>query len=753
MSDTPASGIPIVSPLTGEVIELPDVPDPVFSSKVMGEGFGIKPLIGEVLAPADADVVMVAETGHAVAFKMDSGLEILLHLGINTVELKGGPFHLTVSTGDRVRAGETIGTMDLAGIAAAGKKTESVLVFTNGDECLASLDVKTGLADAGGEAARVTLKGAAAKAQARAKTAQVRADDTAEAATVPAAAANGAGVAAAHTANGSASPGAGAPKTEGTNPMKNNGLSGPTKRKGKKKAASAEEQAQLDAAARNIVEGVGGADNVRKVIHCITRLRFYLKDEALANDSAVIDIDEVIDVARAAGQYQVVIGPKVGQVYDSITKLLPRNSEDDVLGGEEERERPTTPLGWVKYGFSSLIGVITGSMIPIIGVLAAAGILGGLLTLCTELELIDKNSDTKILIGAMASAVFHFLPIIVGFTAARRLGANPIIVAIIGGVLCFPALVTLSDPTRINLPPDQHPYHVVARLGGIEFNAEFFGIPVALPTGEKGMAYTSTIFPIIIAAWLASKLEPWLKRWIPAVIHSMFAPLVEIFVVSSLVLVVFGPLVMILSGFITNGINSIIDYNYIVAGLVIGGLYQTLVIFGLHWAVIPVIAAQLSNGSESSRINAIVSVTMIAQGAGALAIWVKSKNPRIKQIAGPATISAMCGVTEPAMYGLNLKYGRAFITASIGGAVGGLVTGLLNVNMWGFTGAFIGFPSFINKHSGEIDASFTGFWIASLVTLVVGFLLTYLFGFKDSDLETERKVKKVRLGRREPVAK
>lgn len=743
MSDIPASGIPIVSPLTGEVIELPDVPDPVFSSKVMGEGFGIKPLIGEVLAPADAEVVMVAETEHAIAFKMDSGLEILLHLGINTVELKGGPFHLNVSAGDRVRAGETIGTMDLAGIAAAGKKTESVLVFTNGDECLSSLDVKTGLADAGGEAARVTLKGAAAKAQAGAKSAQVRADD----------AADGTDVASAHTVNGSASPGAGAPKTEGTNPMKNNALSGPNKRKGKKKAASAEERAELDAAARDIVEGVGGAGNIRKVIHCITRLRFYLKDEALADDSAVIDIDEVIDVARAAGQYQVVIGPKVGQVYEAIVKLLPRNSEDDVLGGEEERERPTTPFGWVKYGFSSLIGVITGSMIPIIGVLAAAGILGGLLTLCTELELIDKNSDTKILIGAMASAVFHFLPIIVGFTAARRLGANPIIVAIIGGVLCFPALVTLSDPTRINLPPDQHPYHVVARLGGIEFNAEFFGIPVALPTGEKGMAYTSTIFPIIIAAWLASKLEPWLKRWIPAVIHSMFAPLVEIFVVSSLVLVVFGPLVMILSGFITNGINSIIDYNYIVAGLVIGGLYQTLVIFGLHWAVIPVIAAQLSNGSESSRINAIVSVTMIAQGAGALAIWVKSKNPRIKQIAGPATISAMCGVTEPAMYGLNLKYGRAFITASIGGAVGGLVTGLLNVNMWGFTGAFIGFPSFINKHSGEIDASFTGFWIASLVTLVVGFLLTYLFGFKDSDLETERKVKKVRLGRREPVAK
>ena len=736
MSDIPASGIPIVSPLTGEVIELPDVPDPVFSSKVMGEGFGIKPLIGEVLAPADAEVVMVAETQHAVAFKMDSGLEILLHLGINTVELKGGPFHLNVSAGDRVRAGEAIGTMDLAGIAAAGKKTESVLVFTNGDECLASLDVKTGLADAGGEAARVTLKGAAAKAQARAKTARVGADDSSDGTDV-----------AAHTANGSASPGAMAPKTEGTNPMKNNDLSGPNKRKGKKKAASAEEHAQLDAAARNIVEGVGGAGNVRKVIHCITRLRFYLKDEALADDSAVIDIDEVIDVARAAGQYQVVIGPKVGQVYESIVKLLPRNSEDDALGGEEERERPTTPFGWVKYGFSSLIGVITGSMIPIIGVLAASGILKGILAILTYYEVVDKDGSTYTFIEAMASSMFYFLPIIVGFTAARRLGANPIIVAIIGGVLCFPSLVTMSNPHGDK-------YRIVAELGDTVFNADFFGIPVALPTGEEGMAYTSTIFPIIIAAWLASKIEPWLKRWIPAVIHSMFAPLIEIFVISTLVLVVFGPLVMFFSGFIANGIDSVIDFNYILAGLVIGGLYQTLVIFGLHWAVIPIIASQLAayHGNGPSKINAIVSVTMIAQGAGALAIWVKSKNPRIKQIAGPATISAMCGVTEPAMYGLNLKYGRAFITASIGGAVGGLVTGLLNVNMWGFVGAFVGFTSFINKQTGEIDSSFTGFWIASFVTVIVAFACTYLFGFKDSDLETERKVEKVRLGRREPVA-
>lgn len=186
------------------------------------------------------------------------------------------------------------------------------------------------------------------------------------------------------------------------------------------------------------------------------------------------------------------------------------------------------------------------------------------------------------------------------------------------------------------------------------------------------------------------------------------------------------------------------------AGFVIGGLYQCLVIFGLHWAVIPIISQQIADPGYSP-LNAIVSVSMIAQGGGALAIWINAKNVRVKRLAGPATISAMCGVTEPAMYGLNLKYGRFFITASIGEAVGGLLTGLFDVNMWGFIGAFVGFPSFVNPEG--LNSSFTGFWIASVVTLVVSFVCTYFFGFKESDFETEKKVEKVRLGNREPVAR
>ena len=706
MSDIRDPEVTIASPVNGEVIDLADVPDPVFSSKAVGDGFGIKPVSRNVVSRVDGTVIMVADTGHAIAFETDSGLEVLLHLGIDTVQLKGEPFALKASLGDRVRVGQSIGTMDLDAILKKGKSTTSIVVFTNTDTRLVSLKVTLGMVDAGKPAARAEVTNEAASGSEAAP---------AEASTDPAS----------DSASGSPDQPTPAAQRPAAASSADDGLTG------------------LDATARDIIAGIGGADNVRSVIHCITRLRFYLKDESLADDAAVTESADVIDVARAGGQYQVVIGPKVAQVYNAVVKQLPQGSGEDAPE-EEERERPTTFVGWMKYGFSSLIGVITGSMIPIIGVLAASGILKGILALLTYYKVVGDETDTYKFIDAMSSSMFYFLPIIVGFTAARRLGANPIVVAIIGGVLCFPTLVAMSNPKGEG-------YHVIAQLGKTVFNADFFGIPVALPTGREGMAYTSTIFPIIVAAWLASRLEPWLERWIPAVIQSMFVPLLEIFIVSALILVVFGPIVMFFSGFIANGINSIITFNYVFAGLVIGALYQSLVIFGLHWAVIPIIAAQLaSSGGGESRINAIVSATMIAQGAGALAIWVKSKNPRIRQLAGPATISAMCGVTEPAMYGLNLKYGRVFITASIGGAVGGLLTGLFNVNMWGFTGAFVGFPSFISKQG--IDSSFTGFWIASLATVIVGFLCTYFFGFKESDFDDEREVKKVRLGRREPVA-
>ena len=678
----------LVAPTAGEAVPLASVPDPVFSTGALGEGFGVRPGSGDVVAPVGGAVTMVAGTGHAVGITTDDGLEVLLHLGVDTVELEGRPFALTVAAGQRVRAGEALGTMDLEQIRQAGKDTTAIVAVTNSAAKGVALELTAGPVAAGDRVASLTAAEPAA-ASAPARPAATGADD---------------------------------------------GLTG------------------FDATARDIIAGIGGADNVKSVIHCITRVRFYLKDESLADDEAVSGTDGVIDVAKAGGQYQVVIGAEVGDVYDAIVAQLPGLGGGEVDSEAEAAPRPTTAVGWIKFGFSSLIGVITGSMIPVIGVLAASGILKGILALLVQFKVVADSSDTYQIISAMADSMFYFLPIIIGFTAARRLGSDPIVVAIIGGVLAYPSLAHMANPDYIvkadNPAGYESPYHVVAQLGNTIFNTDFFGIPVSLPQTN---AYAYSIFPIIVAAWLAARIEPYLKKWIPAVVRSIFAPLLEIFIVSTLVLVVFGPIVMFISGAIASGVNAILGFNHALAGLIIGGFYQCLVIFGLHWAVIPIISQQIAGPDASSPLNAIVSATMIAQGGGALAIWLKVRNAKIKRMAGPATISAFCGVTEPAMYGLNLKYGRVFITASIGGAVGGLLTGLLKVNMWGFTGAFVGFPSFVNPKG--IDGSFTGFWIASLAALAVSFACTYFFGFKESDFETGRTVEKVRLGNREPVAK
>lgn len=698
---SPSSQVRLLAPVAGEVVGISDIPDPVFSSGALGEGFGVLPSQDagstvQVLAPMAGMITMVASTGHAVGIKNGED-ELLLHLGVDTVELEGKPFAMTVAVGQQVSAGDLLGTMDLAAIEAAGKNTTAIVLLTSAIGSVRPSEL-AGTVAAGEQAAILDKQSDnAAPAASTASSETVGADNT-----------SAVGAPVANTA---------------TSASAAKGLTG------------------FDALAADILDNIGGPENVSNVIHCITRVRFYLKDDTIPNDAAVADLDGVIDVARAGGQYQVVIGPEVENVYNAVVKQLPAGA----AGGEtqaqaEPVERPTSAWGWLKYGFSSLIGVITGSMIPVIGVLAASGILKGILALLTQFDVVNTGTPTYTFIDAMASSMFYFLPIIIGFTSAKRLGADPIIMAIIGGVLTYPSVVAMSNPATEG-------YTVTAEIGRTVFNSEFFGIPVSLPEGN---AYAYSIFPIIVASWLASQIEPWLKRVIPAVVRSIFVPLLEIFIVSTLVLVVFGPIVMTISGGIAEGVNWILGLSYPVAGLIIGGFYQCLVIFGLHWAVIPIISQQIADPGYSP-LNAIVSASMIAQGGGALAIWVKAKNVKIKRLAGPATISALCGVTEPAMYGLNLKYGRVFMTASVGGAVGGLLTGLFDVNMWGFTGAFVGFPSFVNPEG--IDHSFSGFWIASIVALVVSFLCTYFFGFKESDFETERTVEKVQLGNREPVAK
>ena len=653
--------VTILTPVNGAVIPLKVVKDPVFSAGMMGLGFGVQPSDGQIVAPVTGKITMIAETKHAFGFTTpDNNLEVLVHLGIDTVDLKGAPFTVNVKTGDEVQAGDVIATMDLAAIEAANRQTTVVLAVTNSSDKLDSLDVTEGTAQAGQVVAQGRLN--------------------------------------ANTFN--------------------------AKRQGKLPKAG-----KYDQLATDIIENVGGVANINSLIHCITRLRFYLKDESKANDDVIANMKGVIDVAKAGGQYQVVIGPAVTDVYDAVIKQIgPELSNDSetakaVAETAAAANKPTTAWGKVKYGFSSLIGVITGSMIPVIGLLAASGILKGILALLTTFHVVATTDSTYVIISAMGDSVFYFLPIFVGFTAGKKLGADPVIMGIIGGVLTYPTLITMASGKTLST------------FMGMAINGSFFGLPVHMAS------YTYSIFPMIAGAWLASKLEPWLKRVIPTVLRMIFVPLFEVVIISGAIILFLGPIITVLSTGLANAIVAIYDLSPAISGLIIGGFYQVLVIFGLHWAVIPIVANDIATTGHS-YLNAIVSATMVAQGGAVLAIALKSKLANIQELAWPATISAFAGVTEPAMYGINLKYGRAFVTASIGAAVGGFLTGLMRVNMWGFTGSLIGFTSFVNPKG--LDFSFWGFWIASIATIIVSFTLTWMFGFKDEDVQAVKTAPKKR---------
>ncbi|WP_297815670.1 PTS glucose transporter subunit IIABC [uncultured Lactobacillus sp.] len=636
--------INLLAPATGAVIALEKTSDPIFSQGTMGQGFGLTPTHGHVVAPVAGKVTMIADSKHAVGIVTDDGLEVLVHMGVDTVGLKGEPFEIKIKNDQEIKAGQPIAEMDLDKIKAKGLDTTIMVLITNSADKLAGLDVTEGKADARQVVATAYLKDEKQASQ-----------------------------------------------------------------------PSSKKLSHKDLATF-IIKEVGGKDNINNVIHCITRLRFYLKDESKADDDALKDQRGILDVMHASGQYQVVIGNEVASVYDEVVKQL------GDLGNQETPQPKDDGKNPISRGFGNLIGFITGSMSPIIGVIAAAGIIKGILALLTLPQLgslLSIKSTPYITISAIADASFFFLPILVGYCAAKRLNSDPIIAAVIGGALVYPQLVEWGKA-----------FKTMFEVGGIKF--EFLN-------------YTYSIFPMILAAWLAKECEVWLKKWLPSYLQMIFVPLITVLVVSLLTLTVTGPIIQGVANGIAVFINWLVHASGWIGGFIIGGFYQVLVIFGLHWGVVPLVAQQIA-GSGESALNAIICSSMIAQGAAVLAVAIKSKKEDLKELGFASTISAMCGVTEPAVYGISLRYKRVFISGCIGSAFGGLITGLMHGTMYGFTGGLIGFSSFFNpKHPTDLSSFYT-FLIASLVTIIVAFAVTWVWGYNDNMTKGAKVAKKKRPG-------
>lgn len=447
--------------------------------------------------------------------------------------------------------------------------------------------------------------------------------------------------------------------------------------------------------AQQIVDRVGGPTNVIKVIHCITRLRFFLKDETIAKTEEINELKGVMSVVKSGGQYQVVIGSQVGAVYSEVIDILgTKFSGEEAPSAEEVQEAPKK-----KNVFNRFLETLTGTITPVIGPLAAAGILKGILALLTIFKLITAESGAYLLLNALADALFYFFPILLGFSAGKKLKTNPYIPAIIGAALVHPT--------------------VVAQLANVDL--DFFGIPVVL------MNYSSSVFPVLVAAWLCSYVEKWLNKKLPSATQLILTPLFTMVVVGVLTFLLIGPVITFLSGQLATVVFWIYNLSPMITGFILGGFWQILVIFGLHWGMLPIsIGNFMANGHDP--LLAILAVSIFCQLGAALGMLIKTKDPIQKEIAAGATISAMFGVTEPTLYGICLKFKRVLWFSILGGGIGGAIMGAMNAEAYGVAGGV--FSLFGGINPAGIDHSFYAMLISFVVAVFGTAALVFIFGYE-----------------------
>lgn len=465
--------------------------------------------------------------------------------------------------------------------------------------------------------------------------------------------------------------------------------------------------------AGEILKNVGGIENVKSVRHCITRLRFVLKDEKIANDDVMSNLDGVIQVMKAGGQYQVVIGAAVDDVYEELVSGYKVPGVGAVAAGDEPEEAED---GKSKNVFNMLMDTVSGSMAPTLMPLAAAGMIKGLLALCIAMGWLTADSGTYMIWYSIADGFFYFLPIILGYTAAKKFGCNEFLGMALGAALVYPAMVNLSASAEV----------MGTLFEGTAFQMSYYntflGIPVILPAS----GYTSSVIPILIAVWAASKLERSLNKVVPQLIRSMSVPFLCFAVMAPATYLIIGPVASMISGVLTLITETLINIPVVggaVVGMVVGGAFSTLVMFGLHWAIIPIMLNNIAMLGYDPLMAAgsIGGFVGVSQG---LAVILRTKSDKTRNVAIPATISQFFGVGEPLLYGIQLPSKFLFVQNIVFSAIAGLVMGALNVHAYsmGSAGLF-GIPTFMDPTGA--DTSNIVFYLGTLaVIMVIAFVFT-----------------------------
>ncbi|WDF02099.1 beta-glucoside-specific PTS transporter subunit IIABC [Shouchella hunanensis] len=457
--------------------------------------------------------------------------------------------------------------------------------------------------------------------------------------------------------------------------------------------------------AEKVLSHVGGAGNVYQAWHCVTRLRFNLTNKDNVDIEAIKQIDGVLGAQFSGDQFQVIIGNKVADVYAELEPLVENEG-----GGKNDQKSGKSGV------ISSVMDFISGVFTPILPALAGAGLLKGFLALFVTVGWMTNTGDTYAVLNAIGDSVFYFLPFFLAVSTARKVKTNEYLALIVAGTMMYPTFIDaangLTDQTSFTL-----------------FNLSFISIPV--------LSYASSVIPIILSVLLLKYVYNGVKKVVPSVISLMFSPLLTFLIVLPITLWIIGPLGSNLGEGLSTVFVWLFDVAGPVAGLLLGGLMPLVIMTGMHYAFVPIAIQNINSSGTDTFLQPMMFISNLAQSGAAFGVAVRSRNKALKQLAASSGISAMIGITEPAMYGVNMKLKKPFIYAMLSSGVLGAFAGWYGFKAFalgGLVGVF-SIPVFADP-SGAVGAIVVAV-LLFVLSLVIPFVLVLVLGFKDIPEEND----------------
>lgn len=625
--------VKVNSPVNGKCIDLKNVPDPIFNQKMMGEGVAFEYNEDILVSPIDGRVAVIAPTKHAIGIK-GNGVDVLLHIGVDTVNLDGEGFENLVEMNQKVKVGTPLIKIDKNFMGERQIDLITPMIITN------SADLNIELVGLNKEV------------------------------------------------------------TRGTSVIECTA----------KEEIAEEQTMKYEKLCKDIIKNVGGKDNIISVTHCVTRLRFKLKNEEIAKTDTIKNMDGIMEVIQTGGQYQVVIGTHVGDVYNELMEIGHFSNNESVEKNEEQE-------GGI---LSKFLILISGIFQPILSVLMASGMIKALLKLLVLVGWMSDQSGTYTILSTLGDALFYFFPIAVGWSSAKKFGLKDIYGITLGACLIYPSIVALSSGKAL-----------YTLFSGTIFEAsvftEFLGIPVILP----GAGYASSVIPIILIVYFCSKVYKLLDKSLPSMIRSFFVPFLTLLVTLPIGLIVIGPVAMLLQNILGAAINWIIGINTGLAGLVIGSLWSILVMFGLHMPIIMMFNVNISTYGYDV-INPLIFSGALASMGAVLGIIIRTKSVKERNIAVPAFFSSFFGVNEPALYGVLIPRKKVMISCFLSAGIGSMIAGLCGAKLYAFGASGpLGLPCFINPIG--IDMGFIGLCIGAVVSFILALVCALTIGDKKDE--------------------